>query len=109
MLAGVIGIFGGYLAARHAEHISILFDRRRRKIFLVGTLPWRRRRAAWRFDDVATVEPEQRLDSEGDPMWRPVLVLKSGERIPMMANWRNDRDSIVAICRQACLQLQTPD
>lgn len=107
LAVGSIGLLCGYLAALHAERLSVTVDRRGRRISLVGRLPWRRRVETWDFDQVATVEPEAWDDGDGGPMWRPVLVLKGGRRVPLMANWRRDRELVLDVCRRARQHLQT--
>lgn len=104
--AGLGGFLAAYLAARHAEQISVTFDRSSRRVVMVGRLPWQRREETWHFDEVDTVEPEVWDDSDGT-MWRPLLVLKSGQRIPLMANWRRDRELTLEACRRAREQLHS--
>lgn len=104
--AGVIGILSGYLAANHAEPISVTFDRDTRRVSREGRLPWRRRLETWHFDEVETVEPEEWDDGDGGLLRRPVIVLKNGRRVPMMANWRRDRDLTLDACRRAREQLR---
>ena len=104
--AGLVGLLSGFVAANHAEPISVTFDRGSRRVSMSCRLPWRRHSETWHFDEVETVEPEEWDDGDGGPMWRPVLVLKSGRRIPMMANWRRDHGLTLDACRRACEQLR---
>lgn len=92
LLAAIIGLVSAGYAARTAERLTLDLDRLRRTVTLTGRLPWRRRSTTWRFTDVAGVEVEEDQDSDGDPIWRTVLVLRAGDRVPLMANWRHDRE-----------------
>lgn len=92
MAVGFIGLVAATFAAGQAERRTLSVDRLRRTVHLSGRLPWRRRGTSWKRGDISGVEIEQDEDSDGDPIWRTTLVLGSGERVPLMACWRHDRD-----------------
>lgn len=106
--AGLVGLACSYLFTAYAESIAVTFDRTSRQIRLVGRLPWQRREASWAFEDVEAVEPE-RWDGVdgGQPMHRAVLVLKNGERIPLIANWHRDQQRTLELCQHALSVLQS--
>jgi hypothetical protein len=92
LAAGLIGVGCALYAAQQAERLVLDIDKWHRRVVLSGRLLWRRRERTWSFSEIADVEIEEDKDSEGEHVWRAVLVLKSGERVPLMANWRHDRE-----------------
>jgi hypothetical protein len=42
------------------------------------------------------VELEQQQDSDGDPMWRPAVRLRSGEMVRLCQLWDQDQASVRA-------------
>lgn len=87
--------------SQYAESISVTFDTGCRRVELTGWLPWRQRHESWNFDEVASIEPECWDDGDGAPVWRPAMVLKSGERIPLIANWHRNRKRTDDLCFRA--------
>ena len=57
-------------------------------------LPW---------DEIGSVELQQDKDSEDSPVFKPVLVLRSGRRLPLMANWSHDKQS----CETVTTEIQS--
>lgn len=92
LAAGLIGVGLALYAARQAERLVLDIDRWQRRVLLSGRLLWRRRERTWSFNEIDDVEIEEDKDSEGEHVWRTVLVLESGERVHLMANWRHDRE-----------------
>jgi hypothetical protein len=87
--------------SQYAESISVTFDTGRRRVELTGWLPWRQRHESWNFDEVASIEPESWDDGDGAPVWRPAMVLKCGERVPLTANWHRNRELTDDLCFRA--------
>jgi hypothetical protein len=48
------------------------------------------------FDQLQRVELEQQQDSDGDPMWRPAVRLRSGEMVRLCQLWDQDQASVRA-------------
>jgi hypothetical protein len=62
------------------------------------------------FDDLEIAEVEQGSDSEGGPIWRPVVRLRDGQRVLLSELWSHDRVGVaegVAAVAAAC-GLPTP-
>lgn len=105
--AGIVAIVCSSVFSRYAESIRVTFDSGSRRVELVGRLPWRQRRATWSFDEVDTIEPESWDDGDSGPLWRPVLVLKRGDRVPLIANWHRSRLITDDVCERARLVMQS--
>lgn len=99
--AGIVGVTMGGFAATHAERTTLTVDARCRILRLQGWLPWRRRQQEWRFDQIATVEPEVWDDADGGRVYRPNLVLRNGERVPLTSHWLKDNERVMHICSEA--------
>ena len=57
------------------------------------------------FDDLEIAEVEQGSDSEGGPIWRPVVRLRDGQRVLLSELWSHDRVGVaegVAAVAAAC-------
>lgn len=85
----------------HCERITVSFDDQRRLIFFSGRLIWRTRQFTLPIRQVSNVEAEEKDDGDGGSMWRPVIVLLDGQRFPMMANWRHDKELVLDVCNRA--------
>lgn len=105
MAAGFAGIIVAFYAAGQAERLILRADRLRRTVHLSGRLPWRRRDMSWQRHEIMGVEIEQDEDSDGDPIWRAVLALETGEHVPLMACWRHDRAACERYREQALMLL----
>jgi hypothetical protein len=58
-----------------------------------------------RFEDLESVEVEDGMDSDGDPVWRPAVRLETGELVLLSQLWSHDRaglDAALATVAEAC-------
>lgn len=56
-----------------------------------------RSREVFRWDEIGSVELHQDKDSEDSPIYKPVLILRSGRQVPLIANWSHDRQGCEAV------------
>jgi hypothetical protein len=57
------------------------------------------------FDDLERMEVEQGADSDGGPVWRPVVRLRSGQLVLLSELWSHDQAAVqesVAVVAEAC-------
>jgi hypothetical protein len=98
-VAGAIWWLNRSLATR-AE-----FDLTRRRLTLVRLGLPGRRVVQLELADIGGVEAEKGSDSEGGVIWRPVLRLRSGERMTLSELWSHDEKAVqqaVSAVVQAC-------
>jgi hypothetical protein len=97
---GIAGCVCSRIFSTYAERTVVTVDPENRRVDLVGQLPWRQRHLSWHFDEIETVEPEKWDDGDARPSWRPVLVMKTGQRIALIANWHSTPDVILDVCHR---------
>lgn len=81
------------------------FDLTRRRLTLVRVGLPGRRVVQLELADVVGVEAERGSDSEGGVVWKPVLRLRSGERINLSELWSHDEKEVrkaVGVVAEAC-------
>lgn len=86
-----------------ASRAELDLTRRRLTLVRVG-LPGRRV-VQVELADIAGVEAERGCDSEGGTTWRPVLVLRRGERLNLSELWSHDEKEVreaVGVLAEAC-------
>ena len=80
-------------------------DLTRRRLTMVRLGLQGRRVIRMPLSDVAGVEAERGSDSDGGTIWRPVLRLRSGERVALSELWSHDERGVrqaVAVVSDAC-------
>lgn len=83
-----------YLARCPATMVQL--DLTHRLLTLVRTGLNGRRVRQLHFTELTSVELAQSKDSDGDPMWRAVLRLGSGEVVPVSELWSHDQRQVVS-------------
>jgi hypothetical protein len=71
-------------------------DLTRRTVTLVRWGIQGRQERQLRFDDLEGVDLEYGRDSDGDPIWRPVLRLRGGETLRLSELWEHDERGVRA-------------
>jgi hypothetical protein len=75
-----------------AEYVSLTLDQNRGLAILTRRRVWRVTRREIPFDEVQTVAVDQSRSSDGSgPTYRALIVLKSGERVPVTNHWSSGR------------------
>jgi hypothetical protein len=106
--SGAIGLGVGagaiwWLARSLATRAELDLTRRRLTLVRLG-LPGRRV-VRLELSEITGVDAEQGKDSDGDATWRPVLRLRSGERMALSELWSHDEKEVreaVATVAGAC-------
>ena len=84
---------------------QVQLDLARRHLRLVRSGVTGRRVRRFGFDDLEGVEIEEGTDSEGGSVCRPVLRLRSGERVYLSELWSHDRAGVqegLEVVAEAC-------
>jgi hypothetical protein len=84
---------------------TLRLDLTRRSVTVVRWGILGRRTRQLRFDQLEGVELEESKDSDGDPMWRPVMRLRDGEAVRLSELWEHDERGVrasVAALAQSC-------
>ena len=92
-----IGVSAGaiwYLTQCPATVVQL--DLTRRQLTLTRTGLNGRQVRQLSFTELTSVELAERKDSDGDPMWRPVIRLGSGETLLMSDLWSHDHKAVLA-------------
>lgn len=103
-----MGFAGGagalwWLGRSPATHAQLDLTRRHLRLLRSGLSGRQVRQLG--FDELESVEVEQAADSEGGPVWRPAVHLRSGERVLLSELWSHDRVSVekaVAVVAGTC-------
>ena len=64
-----------------------------------------RRTRQFRLDQIESVEVEEGKDSDGDPMWRPIMRLRGGEAVRLSELWEHDERGVrasLAVFAESC-------
>jgi hypothetical protein len=92
-----------WLARNPRTHVRLDLARRHVQVVRIGLSGRHMRRLS--FDDLEIAEVEQGNDSEGGPIWRPVVRLRDGQRVLLSELWSHDREGVaegVAVVAAAC-------
>jgi len=92
-----------WLGRSPATHVQLDLTSRYLRLVRFGLSGRQVRRLS--FDELQGVEVEQETDSEGGPVWRPAVRLRSGEPILLSELWSHDRAGVeegVAVVAEAC-------
>jgi hypothetical protein len=92
-----------WLARNPKTHVRLDLTRRYVQVVRIGLSGRHVRRLS--FDDLEIAEVEQGSDSEGGPIWRPVVRLRDGQRVLLSELWSHDRVGVaegVAAVAAAC-------
>ena len=87
-------------------------DLTRRSVTLVRWGILGRRIRQLRFDQLEAVEVEESKDSDGDPMWRPVVRVSGGEAVRLSELWEHDERKVrasLAVFAESCGLPRTAD
>jgi hypothetical protein len=92
-----LGVSAGalWLLAR-SPGTELQLDLTRRSLTLIRRGILGRRVRQLPFDRLASVDLEAGKDSDGDPVWRPVLRLRDGEQVPLSVLWEHDEKGVRA-------------
>jgi hypothetical protein len=105
-LAVGLGVAAGalwWLAQNPATEVRLDLTRRLLTLVRSGVQGRRERRVA--FAELEAVELVQGKDSDGDPIWRPGVRLRSGEQILLSELWSHDQGAVrtgAAAVAEAC-------
>ncbi|HKG32479.1 MAG TPA: hypothetical protein VKB22_01980 [Gemmatimonadales bacterium] len=80
-------------------------DLTRRSVTVVRWGILGRRTRQLRFDQLEGVEVEESKDSDGDPMWRPVVRLRGGAVVRLSELWEHDERGVrasLAVFAESC-------
>jgi len=83
----------------------VRLDLTRRSVTVVRWGILGRRTRQLRFDQLEGVDVEESKDSDGDPMWRPVIRLRGGEAVRLSELWEHDERSVrasLAVFAESC-------
>jgi hypothetical protein len=92
-----------WLARNPKTHVLLDLSRRQVQLVRMGLSGRHVRRLS--FDELDVAEVEQGRDSEGGPIWRPVVRLRDGQRVLLSELWSHDRAGVtegVAAVAAAC-------
>jgi hypothetical protein len=92
-----------WLARNPKTHVRLDLARRCLQVVRIGLSGRHVRRLS--FDELEVAEVEQGSDSEGGPIWRPVVRLRDGQRVLLSELWSHDRVGVaegVAAVAAAC-------
>ena len=92
-----------WLARNPKTHVLLDLSRRQVQLVRMGLSGRHVRRLS--FDELDVAEVEQGSDSEGGPIWRPVVRLRDGQRVLLSELWSHDRAGVtegVAAVAAAC-------
>ncbi len=99
-----VSVGGAWWLARNPKtHVRLDLVRRQVQVVRIGLLGRDVRRLS--FDDLELAEVEQGSDSEGGPIWRPVVRLRDGQRVLLSELWSHDRVGVAegaAVVAAAC-------
>jgi hypothetical protein len=101
-----LGVTGGALWwLRHCPASRVEVDLTRSRMLLVRVGLSGRQVRELAFSELEKVELEVGKDSDGDPMWRPRLQLRSGEQVMLSELWSHDprgTEEVVSVVADAC-------
>jgi hypothetical protein len=108
MLVGLLVALGGlwWLARNPSTQVRLDLTRRRLGLVRIGITG--RQVRTFPLDEIDGVEVEQAADSDGDPIWRPVLRTRSGERVALSELWSHDQREVkatVTVVAEVCPRL----
>ena len=92
-----------WLARTPTMRVQLDLTRRQVQLVRIGLSGRHVRRLS--FDDLEAAEVEQGSDSEGGAIWRPVVRLRDGHRVPLSELWSHDHAGVaegVAVVAAAC-------
>lgn len=101
-----VGVIAGalwWLGRSPATHVQLDLRRRRLRLVRFGLSGRQVRQLS--FDDLESVEVEQETDSEGGPVWRPVVRLRGGQLVLLSQLWNHDQAGVeegVTVVAEAC-------
>jgi hypothetical protein len=105
MLVGLGVAIGAlwWLARNPATWVRLDLTRRRVGLVRIGITG--RHVRTFPLDQIAGLDVEQGADSDGDPIWRPVLRIRNGERVALSQLWSHDEKEVkaaVAVVAEVC-------
>ncbi len=92
-----------WLGRSPATHVQLDLTHRRLRLVRFGL---HGRDVRWlSFDDLESVEVDQRTDSEGGTVWRPAVRLRTGELVLLSELWSHDQAAVeesASVVAEAC-------
>jgi hypothetical protein len=101
-----LGVVAGalwWLSRSPATLVQLDLTRRRLRLARFGLAGRHVRQLS--FGDLESVEVEQGTDDDGEPIWRPIVRLRSGEPVTLSQLWSHDEATVreaVAVVAEAC-------
>jgi hypothetical protein len=96
VIAGVLGVLLFF-----GEYVTLTFDHDRHVATLTQRRVWRVRRREIRFDEVHTVAVDESRSTDGSgASYRALMVLKSGEQVPLTSQWITGRRGAERLVKQ---------
>jgi hypothetical protein len=101
-----LGVAAGalwWLRRSPGTQVQLDLTRRRLRLVRFGVSG---RQVSWlSFDDLASAEVDQGTDSDGGPVWRPAVRLRTGQLVLLSELWSHDKAGVeegVSVVAEAC-------
>ena len=104
-----LGVTGGailWLRQSPGTRTELDLVRRRLRVVRLGIAGRRARELA--FGEVESFQVEEQTDGDGNPVWRPAVLLRNGERVGLSELWSHDHLGIDEAARIMSEKLAIP-